>query len=1276
MSDEEKVTAKRKDVKLSIKLPNIRAASSKKGLQNGNDLQLQFTEDVKIQNVLDVLGVAQATKYLTNINLKLGESVLKDYETLGEIANDDGTLKLQLEHKPYTTREVLKHLLTLREYLGFSPETVDGLSEFAISTGSKFYQLPLSAVNEKVQDKESVNEEQETDKKDDSEKKPKKYELNVSEEEKAQFTKVVHEIFDCFKHSSVNDVNATESNISTPCLRSLSLSAYNPVPAFYRTKGHLLYLQVVTLEGETFHITAVPSGFYVNKSSGTKFDPFPKVLEGNIDLQNVAKHSLLDLLCSQSKKLSMHIENLEKKLNKLDSTVYVKPVSSFLHKPWLVSSIPSDNGDYLRLQLDALNFDTERNFNDEFQAIKDLPTQTLQARIDSERLLSKIVHEFSVAATKGAMAIFYNDFLSMNPEAAIEEQIYLKDSIFYSFVTDVGGNYATKGGDEAAIAASNQDLRTLNLLNRLNTQDIRYLLTTIVDFAGRRILAQTPVPGLLNTMGTRVTKDEETGEEMVEDLPNEIAVSYGFDEAAGKVVSNKQFDESIQKEFSKVFHLKTHEVDGSQISFSSQSKGIIGFDKRKYILDLANTYPLDINFVRKNFDNVEESKRYPHRQTLMRPELVEKWWHYKREKDGLDYKTAYEQNKFTFNPDAYQIEGVEDPMVDEISDYLCDVVLPGLVQDYASGNVSAPYNGEHVVDNLHINGINIRYLGKLIELAKENLASQTVKYEERLKQVDEGNKEHQEWEKSYLLKIEGLIKDRQDKINKYVQEGKDVPKELTENLKLEDEDIRKPTKEDPVIITKDELLPLISASEVEIISRSLKHILRKYSKDLPIAVVPSFVAFVFNLLFGINYNQEPSPEEVDEFYPVKFFDFAQFTRSTLMRAIEEQAFLRFRYELPPAWINQYTDTPFALIRSICYKFGIQLVRKDYFLTKDQFESYKQSQDKKIRNKIIAPSNTFSVADLTIIPRVKSSEYSSLVSDELWAEGAAIIGKDKELALSFFSQAVSVKEDASAVLHHSVAEKYLALSTIYNSIGHTPEAVAFARKSCMIYERVCGIDSFEMLRTLSNLAVLELSNGSPCNTALIYKRIVETVQSFNLTATHHPIVISAFNHLEQLALGVQDARLAIEILKQLSSLIVALDGEESLAFGYVESRIGNLYASLNDMPHALEHIAVTKDIFGKELGINHELSAQAKQWNEGLTNLIKSKQQQKKLQGEQSSTNGNAPHAPKKQTQTKKDKQNSDLAGKSVDELLSFIEGASEDTSKKSKTKKKNKNKTK
>lgn len=1261
-----------KNVKVNIKLPaDITATShshnNKKSQPAKDKLTFQFNRETKVQTVLEVLGISNETKYLTNIELTSGGQVISEDVALKTVVSDKvENLDLTVQLKPYTNREALKHIVVLRDFIGFTSETEDSLAEYAVSTNAKFPHLPLSSIKDKKLEEPSKKE---------GEQEQKKNIFKVSDEEKENTKKNINDIFQSLKASSVKDVLTTQANVISPCVRSINLSQYNPVPAFYKSKGHLLYLQVVTLEGENFHITATPSGFYVNKSTNTKFDPSHKTFEDAAHLNDKVFYSLFNLLASHSKKFVSHVETLEAKLGKLESVSYVKPLTTFLHKPWLVSSNSTGSaGDYFHLQSDSIdsNLSSERNFNDEFQAVKDLPIETLAARMDSERLSAKLIHDFSVAATKGAMSIFQKDLLSMNPDAPDAEQIFLKDNIFYSFVTDVSGTYEGRGGDDAARVVANQDILTLSVLNRVGLKDVRYLLTTVVDLAGKRILAQTPVPGLLNTVGAETVKDETTGEEVLKDLESDISINYGFDEETQTLIQDEKFSKLLSNEFTKLFHLKKD--DEKSVVFSATSKGIIGLDKRNYILDLANTYPLDINFVKENFDNVEDaSYRYPHRQALIRPELIQKWWTNKVQvTEGLDSNTAYEESKFAYNPDAYQIDGVEDETVDEISKYLNTIVIPGVIDDFIDNNASPPYNGEHLVDILHKNGINVRYIGKIAELSKAKLAEQVAKHDERLKEIAVANKEYEDWEADYLIKIQAMITERQNEINKYVQAGKDVPKELLEDLKLDDKDIRHPTEEPAIMINYDELVPLIKVAEVEMIGRATKHVLRALSKDLPHLVVSSLVAYVFNLLFGTTYNESPIAEEVDEFYPLKCYDFPALTRDDLLKSIQKEVALRFRYSLSMDELVALLENKALLMRTISYRFGIQWVNKNYYYTKEQFEEFKASQDKKLRQKLVAPVTTFSKDDLTVIPRVKTTRYSSIASEDYWTQGTMLLAESKQTeALTFMAQSIAILEDVLGVVHPEVAEKYMAMATIYSKLNLIDESVAFCRKAAIIYERTCGIDSFEMTRALYNLALLELANESPYNNTLVSNRIIETLQAYNLTGLHHPTASSIIRQQEQIALGVEDIKLALLALNTLSDFVIELDGKSCLAYGYIQSQIGNLYATMKDHRAALEHISYAKDVFFHELGTNHKTTATSKQWINGLSSLMQDLSQKKQMQQDQMQAAGiTAPS--KKSHSKKKETVDPELATKSVDELLNFIEGdeAKGKDTKKPKSKKK------
>lgn len=1260
-------------VKVTINLPETinkeqqhKNNNNKKNSKSNKDdsLIFNFDKNAKINSIFNILSFPISTRFLTNFNLfykKNNTNVERDNTelTLKQLIDDDSSsaITLDLVLKPYTTTDALKHIINVRDFIGFSNETIDALSDFSISTGSKFGSMPFTEIKE--DDKSSLINDDTKNKK----------LFKITDDEKEKFITVTKEILELTKKSSMNNVMSTETNIVNPCLRSLSLSAYNPVPAFYKTKGHLLYLQVITLEGETFHITATPSGFFVNNSTVNKFDPSIKQIE-----YPFTKFTFYDLLINISKKFSSHVQNLDKKLSNLNSIQYVKPITTFLNKPWLISNIPNNSPDLMNLQINSLPIisNQERNFNSEFQTILELPKNSIEQRLEYENLSNKIIHEFTKTSINDSMDIFYNNLTPMNPDDPIEKHIFLKNNIFYSFVTDINLDFKDKGGKDAAFANANQDLITINLLNRLNIKNVHHLLTTIIDFSGKRILAQTPIPGLLSPIGLKTVNDPVTNEEIVEDLPTDITVKHGFDDNKKTLVFDNDFDNIISNEFSKIFHLKTQSFNNNKISFSTLTKGIKGSDKRDYIMELANTYPLDINFINQNFDNVDDvENRYPHRQTLLRPSLVEKWWNNKLKENDTKIEEAFNDNLFSYNPDAYQINSnIEDENVKDMSTYLNDTVIPEVLNNFISGNISIPYNGEHLINTLHKEGINIRYLGKFASLAKEELNKQNSVHEKKLAEIQIGNKEYEEWESEYLIKIQNLIIERQKKVNEYIQQGKPVPKELTEELKLDDDEIRKPVKEEPIIVKTDELLPLINISELEIFSRSLKHVLRDLSSTLPIEIVPSMVAYVLNLLLGYRYNESPKAEKVDSFFDIESFEFTKLTRDDLLNKIIKESKLRFRYDLPLNWIEKYDNSPYILLRSISKKFGIQLINKDYYFTKESYEDFVNSQDKKIKNKLVTPITTFSFNDLTIIPIVKGMQHFSSLCEEYMSEGIATLQKDQKLGLTLLSQSIAISEEVYTILHNNVADKYLELSTIYSKLGLIPEAIAFCRKACMIYERVTGVDSFELLRAMSNLAFLETTNNSPFNAALIYKRLVETFKAFNTSNLHDAGVANALNTLEQLSLGVEDPKLTIDILHRLSELVIEFEGEDSLAYATVESKIGNLYATQKDYLKSYNHLAVTRKIFTSQLGINHITTVQSRQWVEGLNNILQEKRNKKNLEGAQNSAgNGNTTKS-KKSHKSKTAPPNDALVDKSVDELLQFIEGGDgKPSDKKSKKKK-------
>ena len=197
-------------------------------------------------------------------------------------------------------------------------------------------------------------------------------------------------------------------------VKSFSLSSWNPPPPQQRLKGHFLYLQLVTLEGEHFQITATRKGFHVNKSTYSSFDPSIKPsseVTGGVS----HSHSLFDLVSHLSPLHNSKFTPIfSDALNPLrDPFAIVQIPQALPANPWLASP-PNHIADPLRTQSAYLltgstsleGLEGARDWNDELQSTKQSPQISYHDRISREKLLQKFYADFSLAAIRGVIAIY------------------------------------------------------------------------------------------------------------------------------------------------------------------------------------------------------------------------------------------------------------------------------------------------------------------------------------------------------------------------------------------------------------------------------------------------------------------------------------------------------------------------------------------------------------------------------------------------------------------------------------------------------------------------------------------------------------------------------------------------------------------------------------------------------------------------------------------------------------------------------------------------------
>jgi len=123
---------------------------------------------------------------------------------------------------------------------------------------------------------------------------------------------------------------------------------------------------------------------------------------------------------------------------------------------------------------------------------------------------------------------------------------------------------------------------------------------------------------------------------------------------------------------SKAFRVKKHAVwdkEGKkhELEGSVETKGLLGTDGRKYILDLYRLTPLDIQWLDGYWSDSDgqatkpKECNYPHRMAVMRPELVEAYWRLKMGDYVREEVAKRRNNSEDANDSSKSDEAISDP---------------------------------------------------------------------------------------------------------------------------------------------------------------------------------------------------------------------------------------------------------------------------------------------------------------------------------------------------------------------------------------------------------------------------------------------------------------------------------------------------------------------------------------------------------------------------------------------------------------------------------------
>ncbi|PKU33794.1 hypothetical protein llap_15902 [Limosa lapponica baueri] len=447
------------------------------------------------------------------------------------------------------------------------------------------------------------------------------------------------------------------------CLKVLTMSGWNPPPGNRKMHGDLMYLYVITVEDRHVSITASTRGFYLNQSTAYNFNPKPAN-------PSFLSHSLVELLNQISPTFKKNFSALQKK------RVQRHPFER-IATPFQVYSWTAPQAEHA---MDCVRAE-----------------DAYTSRLGYEEHIPGQVHsDFTAAATRGAMAVIDGNVMAINPSEETKMQMFIWNNIFFSLGFDVRDHYKDFGGDVAAYVAPTNDLNGVRTYNAVDVEGLYTLGTVVVDYRGYRVTAQSIIPGIL-------------------EREQEQSVIYGSIDFGKTVVSHPKYLELLEKT-SRPLKIQKHKVlndknEEVELCSSVECKGIIGNDGRHYILDLLRTFPPDLNFLPVEGEEMPEELDPKSREVIRNACKAV----------GSISDTSFD---IRFNPDIFS-PGVRFPesSKEEVQDqkqllkdaaaFLLSCQIPGLVKDCLDHTV-LPMDGATLAEAMHQRGINMRYLGKVI----------------------------------------------------------------------------------------------------------------------------------------------------------------------------------------------------------------------------------------------------------------------------------------------------------------------------------------------------------------------------------------------------------------------------------------------------------------------------------------------------------------------------------------------------------------------------------
>ncbi|XP_005987552.1 clustered mitochondria protein homolog isoform X2 [Latimeria chalumnae] len=432
---------------------------------------LQVSPQEMVQEIHQVLMDREDTCHRTCFSLQLDGNVLDNFAELKTIEGlQEGSI-LKVVEEPYTVREARIHVRHIRDLLkSLDPsDAYNGVDCNSLSFLSIFTDGDLG--DSGVRKKKGI------------------------ELEQIDCTPPEHILPGSKERPLVPLQPQNKDWKPLQCLKVLTMSGWNPPPGNRKMHGDLMYLYVVTMEDRHVSITASTRGFYLNQSTTYSFNPKP----ANPSFLSHSLAELLNQISPTFKKNFAALQKKRVQRHPFERIATPFQLYSWIapQTDHAMDCVRAEDAYTSRLGYEEHIPGQTRDWNEELQTTRELPRKNLPERLLRERAIFKVHSDFTAAATRGAMAVIDGNVMAINPGEETKMQMFIWNNIFFSLGFDVRDHYKEFGGDNAAYVAPTNDLNGVRAYNVVDVEGLYTLGTVVVDYRGYRVTAQSIIPGIL-----------------------------------------------------------------------------------------------------------------------------------------------------------------------------------------------------------------------------------------------------------------------------------------------------------------------------------------------------------------------------------------------------------------------------------------------------------------------------------------------------------------------------------------------------------------------------------------------------------------------------------------------------------------------------------------------------------------------------------------------------------------------------------------------------------